>query len=63
MNLIRLNPPVAFGADEFEPVEFVCCLSAVDRKMPLRDIAEAFALYHEPGTVKGKILIDSMGGN
>lgn len=36
MNLIRLDPPVDFGVEEFDPVEFVCCLSAVDHKMHLK---------------------------
>lgn len=36
MNLIRLKHPVHFGADDFDPVEFVCCLSAVDHKMHLK---------------------------
>ena len=36
MSLIRLNPPVEFGADDFDLVEFVCCLSAVDHKMHLK---------------------------
>ena len=33
--------------------------SFVYKKMPLAQIADAFALYKVPGTVKGKILIDS----
>ena len=33
--------------------------SFVFRKMPLSRIAEAFEMYKVPGTVKGKILIDS----
>ena len=36
MNLIRLKHPVPFGADEFDPVEFVCCLSAIDHKTHLK---------------------------
>lgn len=36
MNLIRLDSPVNFGAEEFDPVEFVCCLSAVDHKLHLK---------------------------
>ncbi len=36
MNLIRLKNPVVFDADEFDPVEFVCCLSAVDHKTHLK---------------------------
>ncbi len=36
MNLIRLAEPVAFDADEYDPVEFVCCLSAIDHKTHLK---------------------------
>lgn len=36
MNLIRLKNPVPFGAEELDPVEFVCCLSAVDHKTHLK---------------------------
>lgn len=36
MNLIRLKTPVNFGSEEFDPVEFVCCLSAVDHKIHLK---------------------------
>lgn len=36
MNLIRLTTPIEFDADERDPVEFVCCLSAVDSKTHLK---------------------------
>lgn len=36
MSLIRLKEPVPFGAEELDPVEFVCCLSAVDHKSHLK---------------------------
>ena len=36
MYLIRLKTPVPFDAEEFDPVEFVCCLSAVDHKTHLK---------------------------
>lgn len=36
MNLIRLKTPLPFGEEEFDPVEFVCCLSAVDHKTHLK---------------------------
>lgn len=36
MNLIRLKEPVEFGEEEFDPVEFVCCLSPVDHKTHLK---------------------------
>jgi len=36
MSLIRLKIPVPFGDEELDPVEFVCCLSAVDHKTHLK---------------------------
>lgn len=36
MYLIRLKTPVDFGDEEKDPVEFVCCLSAVDHKTHLK---------------------------
>lgn len=36
MNLIRLKKPVNFGDEELDPVEFVCCLSAVDHRTHLK---------------------------
>ena len=36
MNLIRLKNPIPFGVEEFDPVEFVCVLSAVDHKTHLK---------------------------
>lgn len=36
MNLIRLKTPVEFGADEDDPIRYVCCLSAVDHKTHLK---------------------------
>ncbi len=36
MNLIRLKTPVEFGAEELDPVEFVCTMSAVDHKTHLK---------------------------
>lgn len=36
MYLIRLKTPVAFGAEDLDPVEFVCCLSAVDHRTHLK---------------------------
>ncbi len=40
MSFIRLSGPVGFDAEERDPVEFVCCLSAVDHKTHLK------ALFH-----------------
>lgn len=36
MNLIRLAQPVPFGEEEFDPIEFVCVMSAVDHKTHLK---------------------------
>lgn len=36
MNLIRLASPINFDAEERDPVEFVCCLSATDNKTHLK---------------------------
>lgn len=36
MSLIRLKTPIPFGEEEFDPIEFVCCLSAVDHKSHLK---------------------------
>lgn len=36
MSLLRLKYPVPFGNQEFDPVEFVCCLSAVDSDSHLK---------------------------
>ena len=36
MNLIRLSPPVEFDAEERDPVEFVCSLSAIDHNTHLK---------------------------
>ena len=35
--------------------------SLIFKKVPLKDIASAFEMYKTPGTVKGKLLIDSEG--
>ena len=40
LSFIRLSGPVGFDAEERDPVEFVCCLSAVDHKTHLK------ALFH-----------------
>lgn len=36
MHLIRLKNPVPFGVEELDPIEFVCCLSAIDHKSYLK---------------------------
>ncbi|MGI6499452.1 MAG: BglG family transcription antiterminator [Anaerostipes sp.] len=36
MHFIRLKNPVPFGVEELDPIEFVCCLSAIDHKSYLK---------------------------
>ncbi len=36
MSFIRLKTPVSFGDEAFNPIDFVCCLSAVDQKSHLK---------------------------
>lgn len=46
MYLIRLKTPVPFGAEELDPVEFVCCLSAVDHKTHLKAFFNLVNMLH-----------------
>lgn len=47
-NLIRLQKPLNFDADENDPVEFVCCMSAVDHKKHLRAFFNLVNMLKEP---------------
>ena len=47
MSLIRLATPVAFDADELDPVEFVCCMSAPDHKTHLKAFFNLVNLLRE----------------
>lgn len=49
MNLIRLKEPVPFGADELDPIEFVCTLSAVDHKTHLKAFFNLLSMLTKPG--------------
>ena len=49
----------ALTAHYFKTGELIYDEAIVDRIMGLSEIAAAFDLYKTPGTVKGKILIDS----
>lgn len=49
MNLIRLKEPVTFGADELDPIEFVCTLSAVDHKTHLKAFFNLLSMLTKPG--------------
>lgn len=47
MFLIRLKEPVAFGVEELDPIEFVCCLSAVDHKSYLKAFFNLVAMFQD----------------
>lgn len=46
MSLIRLKEPVPFENPEFDPIEFVCCLSAVDSDSHLKAFFNLVNLLH-----------------
>lgn len=47
MSLIRLKTPIVFD-EEYDPIEFVCCLSAVDHKIHLKSLFHLInMLQHE----------------
>lgn len=48
MNLIRLDPPINFNADEDDPVRYVCCLSAVDHKTHLKAFFNLVNMLKDP---------------
>lgn len=49
MSLIRLREPVNFGSAENDPIDFVCTLSAVDRKMHLKAFANLLDMLTQEG--------------
>lgn len=46
MSLIRLDEPVVFGKPEFDPVEWVCCLSAINKETHLKAMFHLVNLFH-----------------
>ncbi len=54
MSLVRLKEPVPFGAEELDPVEFVCCLCAVDQKSHLKAFLHLVSLLKE-GEIKRQL--------
>jgi len=48
MNLIRLIEPVPFGAEELDPVRYVCMLSAVDNITHLRALFDLMSCLKNP---------------
>lgn len=52
MNLIRLNPPVEFEAEENDPVEFVCCMCTTDHKVHMRAFFNLINMLRNPEFLK-----------
>lgn len=48
-SLIRLAKPINFGSEENDPVEFVCCFSAVDHKKHLHAFFNLINMMRKPG--------------
>ncbi|MDO4169721.1 MAG: BglG family transcription antiterminator [Lachnospiraceae bacterium] len=46
MSLIRLATPVPFGREEMDPVEWVCCLSAIDKEIHLKAMFHLVNLFY-----------------
>lgn len=49
LNLLRLSRPVNFDAEEYDPVEFVCCMSATDHKTHLKAFFNLVNMLKDPG--------------
>lgn len=49
LNLIRLSRPVNFDAEEYDPVEFVCCMSATNHKTHLKAFFNLVNMLKDPG--------------
>ena len=48
MSLIRLAHPVPFGKEEMDPVEWVCCLSAINKETHLKAMFQLVNLFYDP---------------
>lgn len=46
MSLIRLKTPVPFGKKEMDPIEWVCCLSAIDKETHLKAMFQLVNLFY-----------------
>ena len=45
MSLIRLKTPVPFGKEEMDPIEWVCCLSAINKETHLKAMFQLVNLF------------------
>lgn len=48
-NLIRLKNPVNFDAEEYDPVDFVCCMCTTDHKTHLKAFFNLVNMLKNPG--------------
>ncbi len=48
LSLIRLKRPVDFGKPGYDPVVWVCCLSAVDKNAHLKAMFHVINIFHNP---------------
>lgn len=46
MSLIRLKTPVPFGKKEMDPIEWVCCLSAINKETHLKAMFQLVNLFY-----------------
>ena len=46
MSLIRLKTPVPFGKEEMDPIEWVCCLSAINKETHLKAMIQLVNLFY-----------------
>ena len=46
MSLIRLKTPVPFGKEEMDPIELVCCLSAINKETHLKAMFQLVNLFY-----------------
>lgn len=48
MSLTRLSTPVPYGKEEMDPVEWVCCLSAIDKESHLKPMFQLMNFLYQP---------------
>lgn len=46
MSLVRLKTPVPFGKKEMDPIEWVCCLSAINKETHLKAMFQLVNLFY-----------------
>lgn len=46
MSLIRLKTPVPFGKKEMDPIEWICCLSAINKETHLKAMFQLVNLFY-----------------